>query len=387
MTPQTFEVSRIPRYARPDRITSALEVAMECRRNPLHCILPPFVLESIAAQGDDGQRAWAARALNRDQSIRLARVQNAKVRGRGPREGADALAVQPGADPRRVIRDAEGKEDVHGKVVRREGENATGDEAADQAYDGLGQTFAFYNEVFGRNSIDDAGMPLRGVVHFAEDYANAFWDGRRMVFGDGDGQVCGPMTASIDVIGHELAHGVTEDEAGLEYAGQSGALNESASDVFGSLVEQHGKQQKAEAADWLIGDEVWTPNISGDALRSMKAPGTAYDDPLIGKDRQPAHMDDYVETVQDNGGVHINSGVPNHAFYTVATELGGYAWERAGRIWYETLQDATLRPNATFERFAAITVGVAVRLHGEGSAEANAVYGGWEKVGVTVPKP
>jgi Zn-dependent metalloprotease len=75
----------------------------------------------------------------------------------------------------------------------------------------------------------------------------------------------------------------------------------------------------------MIGSEVWTPNIAGDALRSMKAPGTAYDDPLVGKDPQPAHMDDYVETIQDNGGVHINSGIPNHAFYLAATEIGGFA--------------------------------------------------------------
>jgi Zn-dependent metalloprotease len=171
-----------------------------------------------------------------------------------------------------------------------------------------------------------------------------------MVFGDGDGAICGRMTSSLDVIGHELAHGVTEDEAGLEYFGKSGALNESLSDVFGSLIEQHRRNQKADEADWLIGNEVWTPQIQGDALRSMKAPGTAYDDPLIGKDPQPAHMRDYVDTTKDNGGVHINSGIPNHAF-------------------------------------SAITARVAERIYGTGSAEIKAVHDGWDQVGVATPKP
>ena len=185
-------------------------------------------------------------------------------------------------------------------------------------------------------------MPLRGVVHFGERYPNAFWDGQRMVFGDGDGEVLGVMTGSLDVIGHELGHGVTETEAGLEYFGQSGAMNESLSDVWGSLVKQYKNHQDAASADWLIGSEVWTPTIAGDALRSMKAPGTAYDDPLVGKDPQPADMENYVETIQDNGGVHINSGIPNHAFYLAATEIGGY---RVGGLGAHLVRGAA-RPGA-----------------------------------------
>jgi len=355
-----------------------------CRgRTPFHCFVPPHVLRSIAENGDGDQRKAALATLTRDQSIRLARVQNAKVRAGGPREGADFLAVAATPRPDRRIRDAQGREEVaRGPFVRREGDPPTGDKAADEAYDGLGDTFGFFLEVYGRDSIDDEGMPLRGVVHFGEQFANAFWDGRRMVFGDGDGVILGRMTRSLDVIGHELGHGVTEAEAGLEYWGQSGALNESMSDVFGSLVEQRKRNQKADAADWLIGNEVWTPKIKGDALRSMKAPGQAYDDPLVGKDPQPAHMRDYVETVDDNGGVHINSGIPNHAFYTTATKLGGFAWERAGRIWYESLQHPALKPTTGFARFARITLRVAERLHGQTSGEVKAVREGWDKVGV-----
>jgi len=227
-------------------------------------------------------------------------------------------------------------------------------------------------------------MPLRGVVHFGSDYDNAFWDGRRMVFGDGDNELFLRFTLSLDVIGHELGHGVTEDEAGLEYWGQSGALNESMSDVFGSLVKHHKLHQKADEADWLIGADLLGPDVSGEALRSMAAPGTAYDDGVLGKDPQPGHMKDYVNTTQDNGGVHINSGIPNHAFYTAATNIGGYAWERTGLIWYETLRDPLLRSTETFQRFASFTVQTAQRLYGPASKDVQAVQAGWNKVGIIV---
>jgi Zn-dependent metalloprotease len=360
---------------------------MHCRGHGLHCILPPIVLENIARKGDEQQREWATRALSRDHSIRLARVQNSLARVTATAQRADALVGVATPRPARVISDAHGSEDVRGPIVRREGDPATNDEATDEAYEGLGDTFEFWLEAYGRNSIDDAGMPLRGVVHFGELYPNAFWDGQRMVFGDGDGQVLGLMTGSLDVIGHELGHGVTEKEAGLEYWGQSGAMNESLSDVWGSLVKQRKQGQDAAAADWLIGSEVWTPSIAGDALRSMKAPGTAYDDPLVGKDPQPGHMNDYVETVQDNGGVHINSGIPNHAFYLAATKIGGHAWEVAGRIWYEALRDPALRPDAGFAAFARLTVAAAERLQGQGSPAASAVKDAWENVGVPTEQP
>ena len=235
--------------------------------------------------------------------------------------------------------------------------------------------------MFGRDSIDDEGMPLRGIVHFGRKYDNAFWDGRRMIFGDGDGTLFVRFTKSLDVIGHELTHGVTEDEAGLEYFGQSGALNEHVSDVFGSLVKQYTLGQDAAQADWLIGAEILAPGV-GKALRSMEAPGTAFDHPVLGKDPQPDHWRRYVRTTDDNGGVHINSGIPNHAFYVTAMEIGGNAWEAPGEIWYETLRHPRLRPTATFGRFAHLTFLTAERLYGQGSDEANAVKKGWDTVGV-----
>lgn len=238
----------------------------------------------------------------------------------------------------------------------------------------------FFWKVLGRDSIDNQGFALIGSVHYGQDYENAFWNGAQMVFGDGDGEIFERFTRSLDVIGHELTHGVIESEAGLVYANQSGALNESISDVFGVLIKQHVLGQTAAEADWLIGADLLTPRIKGIGLRSMAHPGTAYDDPLLGKDPQPEHMRKFVITREDNGGVHINSGIPNRAFYLVAETLGGFAWEKAGRIWYDTLCDKRLGGEASFEQFAQLTLAHA--RHRFGADEARAVAHGWAEVGV-----
>jgi Zn-dependent metalloprotease len=208
-----------------------------------------------------------------------------------------------------------------------------------------------------------------------------------MVFGDGDGEVFATFTGSLTVIAHELTHGVTAQTTNFVYLGQSGALNESVSDVFGALVEQYHLGQSADRASWLIGAEVFTDKVQGVAMRSMRAPGTAYDDDVLGRDPQPANMRDYVHTNDDNGGVHINSGIPNLAFVTTALELGGPAWERAGRIWFETLTGDGLSRSADFAAFAGRTIAVAGTRYGAQSAEVHAVRAGWETVGVVPPVP
>ena len=196
-----------------------------------------------------------------------------------------------------------------------------------------------------------------------------------------NGEVFSGFTGSLTVIAHELAHGVIEDEGGLLYRGQSGALNESFADVVGALAEQHHLGQTADQASWLIGEGIFTDAVEGRALRSMAAPGTAYDDDVLGRDPQPAHMRDFVVTRDDNGGVHINSGIPNHAFYLLATALGGYAWERAGLIWYRTLSGA-LPSTADFSTFANATLAAAAAEYGEESEEVAAVRAAWTSVGV-----
>ncbi|HEU0180916.1 MAG TPA: M4 family metallopeptidase, partial [Agromyces mariniharenae] len=182
-----------------------------------------------------------------------------------------------------------------------------------------------------------------------------------------------------------LAHGVTERTARLRYRGQSGALNEHISDVFGALVEQYAKGQDAASATWLIGEGVFTDAVEGRAIRSMIEPGTAYDDDVLGRDPQPDHFDRYIETDEDNGGVHLNSGIPNRAFALAAVELGGFAWETVGRIWYDVLTSGRLKPTSNFREFARETVRAAQERYGRTSREARAVANGWSSVGIEVP--
>jgi Zn-dependent metalloprotease len=347
-------------------------------RHTLHCILPPHILENIVRNAGPEAREFALDTLAGDTTVRQTRVTLQMVRMLAEQPQREALAPHR----QRMIYNANQGTGLPGNLVRSEGQGATGDAATDEAYDGLGATFDLYWNVYARNSIDNAGMNLVGTVHYGQQYDNAFWNGQQMVFGDGDGALFNRFTVSLDVIGHELTHGVTQDEAALVYMFQPGALNESISDVFGSLIKQHAASQTAAEADWLIGAGLFTDAVNGHALRSMKAPGTAYDDPVLGKDPQPDHMDRYSNTYLDNGGVHINSGIPNKAFYQAAVDLGGFAWEKAGRIWYETLRDSALRENTGFKRFANLTVSTATRLYGPDAIEPAIVANAWAAVGI-----
>lgn len=340
------------------------------RRHPICCIVPPHMLREIAINGNPDQRTWAFQTLSLSEQFR----------GRRLAIGGLQLAT-PAGEKRRTIFDAKNDTDLPGTLVRGEGDPPTDDPAVNEAYDGSGATYDLYYEIFERNSIDDRGLRLDSTVHYSENYDNAFWDGNQMVYGDGDGEIFERFTKALDVIGHELTHGVTQYEAALIYWGEPGALNESMSDVFGSLVKQRVLNQTAEEADWIIGEGLFTPNVNGVGIRSMKAPGTAYDDPVLGKDPQPAHYKNRYRGNQDNGGVHINSGIPNHAFYIAATEIGGYAWEKAGQIWYIALINR-LRQRSNFKRAANLTIEIAGNLYGEGSKEQNAVRKGWQTVGV-----
>ncbi|WP_343073400.1 M4 family metallopeptidase [Pyxidicoccus fallax] len=334
--------------------------------------------------GSKEQRERVLRTQAVDNTLRAMRLARSGLARMGAQFQPGPIMVA--GQKLRTIFDMKNSQEFPGLMARSEGQANSSDVCINEAYEGLGATYDMYQEVFSRNSIDGQGMPLHAHVHYGHDYDNAFWDGERMVLGDGDGDIFNRFTIAVDVIGHELAHGVTEHEGPLTYFVQAGALNESLSDVFGSLVKQHLLKQKADEADWLIGQGLFTKNVEGQALRSMKAPGTAYDDNVLGKDPQPARMRDYVHTWDDNGGVHINSGIPNRAFYLVATQLGGYAWERAGHIWYETLRDPRLKPNATFLSFARLTVLSAARLFGSGSDEEKVVRDAWSQVDIRVSR-
>src|SRR3954469_20408337 len=347
-------------------------------RHSIFCIMPPHILRAIVERGTLEERTAASRTLAVDATFRSLRATATLLRPIAPE-----VAPQP-ATKQRTIYTANNQQQLPGTVVASDKNPpaANADPAMVEAFNGLGATWDFYFEVFDRQSIDDEGMPLNATVHYGSRYNNAFWNGQQMVFGDGDGELFNRFTIALDVIGHELTHGVTEDEAALVYMFQPGALNESMSDVFGSMIKQRKAKQTAAEADWLIGAGLFTKAVNGRALRSMKAPGTAYDDAVLGKDPQPDHMDQYNNTYQDNGGVHINSGIPNKAFYQAAVDMGGFAWEKAGRIWYETLRDSALRNNTGFKRFANLTVATATRLYGPDSDEHAVVVNAWASVGI-----
>lgn len=347
-------------------------------------VIPPYILEALAASGDPMLESSAQRTLVQDAVLRRQRTAPTAAPPRGDLEGdGDLLPPAPGSQGivRRTVYDARGLTSLPGAQVRAEGEPATADVAVEEAYDGLGSTYALWMGAYGRDSLDGKGLPLLATVHYGQRYDNAFWDGDQMVFGDGDGVIFGRFTASLDVIGHELAHGVTQYTSGLVYRGQPGALNEHISDVFGVLVVQRERGQSAAEADWLIGADLLLPGVQGRALRSMTEPGTAYDDPRLGRDPQPAHMDAFVVTTADHGGVHINSGIPNRAFALAALEIGGYAWERAGQVWFDAIT-GDIAADCDFATFAGLTAAAAERRYGPGSPEHRAVIGAWEAVGV-----
>jgi Zn-dependent metalloprotease len=352
---------------------------------PRCTIVPPYILVRLARLDDPrfAQAAEAARqSLLRDLPIRDQRDPEHPSPKR-PAVRAAGLPARPAGRIDRSISDAVGLERLPGRLlVRAEGQPPVTDVCANEAYDGLGETHALFWTRFERDSIDGRGLPLDATVHYGRLYDNAFWDGERMVFGDGDGQVFNRFTISLSVIGHELTHGVTQFAANLAYRGQSGAINESMSDVFGSLVEQHAKGQGTAEASWLIGEGLFTDQVEGTALRSMKAPGTAYNDDVLGKDPQPDTMSGYIDTEDDNGGVHLNSGIPNRAFYLVADALGGNAWEAPGRIWYDALTGGSLRKTVDFAGFARTTEAAAATRYGDGSREHAAVVDAWAAVGL-----
>jgi Zn-dependent metalloprotease len=347
-------------------------------------IVPPYMLEELARSAEPAVAAEARQALRHDTSVReLRSAPTARPKKhRKHRPGAPGAGTSATPVPERTIADAKGTQTTPGTTVRHEGDAASSDPAVNEAYDGLGATWELWWQGYQRNSLDGQGLPLLATVHYGRNYDNAFWDGTQMVFGDGDGVIFERFTKSVDVIGHELAHGVTEHTAGLLYQGQSGALNESISDVFGVLVKQKALGQSAAQADWLVGAELLNSSVQGRALRDMRNPGTAYDDPRLGKDPQPAHMDGYVDTQDDNGGVHINSGIPNRAFVLAADAIGGNAWEGPGAIWYAVVSGAGIKADCDFATFADLTVAAAASAHGDGSAEQKAVRSAWEQVGV-----
>jgi Zn-dependent metalloprotease len=337
-------------------------------------VIPPHIWRHMAEHGDDDVREQVAATEVHSQQINADRA---------------AALMAPAAPPlpngrNRRVYDAGHLRLLPGKLVMADHRAVSGDVEAVEAFDGSGAVFDFFARTFFRNSIDGKGMPIISTIHYGQKFDNAMWDGKQMIYGDGDGKLFNRFTIARDVIGHELTHGVTQYTAALEYHDQSGALNEHISDAFGIMVKQYALGLTASQSDWLIGKGLFGPNVRGQAIRSMKAPGTAYDDPLLGKDPQPANMSGYVTGSDDNGGVHINSGILNRAFYLAATALGGFTWVVVGRIWYLVLTEK-LFPTAGFQDFAVATVVMAGQLYGIGGQVQTTIAEAWSAVGLPVP--
>jgi Zn-dependent metalloprotease len=341
------------------------------------CALPSHLLRHIADKASSSYRAALLKqekASNRIRGQRAART--AQASRQSPKGGT------PGV--RRSVFDARGRTVLPGTLARQEGAGPSTDSTVNHAYDNVGITLDFYVKVLGRNSIDGRGMQVDSSVHYGEQYANAMWTGEEMVFGDGDGVHVMGFAQSLDIVAHELTHAVTQHSivGGLgqvhlgrkvQLVGQAGAFNESLSDVFASMVKQWHAGEDVNRADWLLGEGVLAPSL-GKAVRSLKNPGnSAY---TYDGDNQVKEMPRYIP----DGDVHVNSGIPNHAFYLAAAEIGGQSWKTVGPIWYHAMQ--TLKSDATFSDAANATVAAAAKLFGTASRERKAVTAGWRKVKV-----
>ncbi|PEJ20380.1 peptidase M4 family protein [Bacillus toyonensis] len=344
-------------------------------------IIPPYILKELAEKGNE--HAIKSLAITKDTHEKL----SDNIKNENGVENNKHHHTNIVTEPKRHVYDSQETEQKRRKIVRDEGDSPTNDDDVNRAYDFSGFTLKYLNDVLKRNSLDNKGMDLIFNVHFGYKFMNAFWDGstNEMVFGDGDGKKFISFTRGIDVIAHEMGHGVTQIMNHLRYEGETGALNEHFSDVIGSAVKQKYFQQTADTADWLIGDKVVGPGWKGIALRSMKAPGTAYEN-----DPQPDHIRNYVHLPisnrpeDDHGGVHINSGIPNKAFFLVSMEIGT---DNAAVIWYNAWNDRTyLGANSKFRDLFNAIVKSARTLVEKGNIPSNAesvVKKAFSEVGIT----
>jgi len=235
---------------------------------------------------------------------------------------------------------------------------------------------AFYAQVFGRNSVDNHGMTLNSSIHYGTNYNNAFWNGSRMTYGDGDGSIFVDFTKGDDVICHELTHGVTQHSLQLAYSDEAGGLNESMSDCFGSMFRQWSANQTVNKADWLIGKDIMGPTAIAKGftcLRDMANPAAKH---CLAP--QPTKY----SQIKPGMDPHQSSGPPNLAFYTACMKHGGKSWDKIGHVWYQSLTGFGATPNMKMKAFANRTRAVATQLNPGNTAVFNAVDAGWKKVGL-----
>ena len=360
-------------------------------RHGLHCIIPPYLLDCLNDCADERKKdsgdqnvaaqpeEWIDETRQQSKEMRLLRM------GFDPAMASEfpGITAATGTTSKsREIYDAQnqGIAGLPGRLVHSEGSGPSQDVSVNEAYDHSGITHDFFSQRFTRNSLDDRGLMLISSVHVGQKLNNAFWTGQQMAYGDGDGKLFTRFTRSLDVVAHELTHGVISYTANLLYENESGALNEHFADVFGILTRQWHERADAKSADWLIGKDIMGPEAKAPGLRTFKAEKAYENNPWFGTDPQPKHLRDQFRGSSDNGGVHINSGIPNHAFYRFAIALGGNAWERAGGVWYEAL--LSLPVEAQFTDMVLATEKTAVEQHGLNSPVHKALMRAWSDVGL-----
>lgn len=340
------------------------------------CALPKNLLKHLAQKSGGPDAELLKAQIDHSSQLRAQRAILSRQRP-GPKPGRQLL--------HRQVFDAQGRTLLPGELLRDEDDPPTRDKEANEAYENVGIAMQFYKTVLDRDSVDGRGLRIDASVHYGFRFANAMWTGEQMIVGDGDGHHVRGLARSLGIIAHEFSHGITQHlvRGGLGVVqlpgqppalkGEAGALNESFSDVFASMIKQWHAGQTVGKADWLLGEDILAPH-AGKAIRSLKDPGNA---------RLTWPEDDQIKSYTRYSATdeaHKASGIANHAFYVAATTLGGKSWEKLAAVWLKAFD--RLRSRATFLDAAHATMDVAATLHGSGSAPHAAIKEGWKRVKV-----
>jgi Zn-dependent metalloprotease len=337
-------------------------------------IVPKDVLDRLA--GDtrlpENVRRRAAYSARLSDHVRQLRSETQRLTGLTLLAGANLATLAP--KPALAMYDCKHTQSLPGVPVSGPGKSK--DATVKRAFTETGLVAEFYAKVFGRNSIDNAGMTLVSSVHYGSNFNNAQWTGSQMLYGDGDGKLFNDFTRGNDVIGHELTHGVTQHTLQLDYANDAGGLNESLSDCFGSMFRQWQAKQKASAADWLIGKDIMGPTARSRGYTCLRNMANPADNAALAA--QPTHY----SQLHPGMDPHYTSGPPNLAFCLASKTVGGYSWDTIGKVWYTVMTTSGQQPSMTMPTFSSRTRQVAGHLFGAASGVAKAVDGAWKQVGL-----
>ena len=343
----------------------------------LYCrcqIIPNDVLEKLSLDKKLSAelRKTAAQSARISTSLRNLRDSAGSMTAMSQAMGAQVLELA--ATPAVTVYDCKHTQTVPGSPVAKPGSSA--DATAKRTFAETTAVAKFYKAVFGRNSIDNAGMTMMSSIHFGNKYNNAMWNGSQMIYGDGDGSLFVDFTLGNDVIGHELTHGVTQHTLQLAYSGDAGGLNESMSDCFGSMFRQWEAGQTAATADWLIGADIMGPAAKAKGYKCLRNMANPADKAALAP--QPTQYSQLTPGMDP----HYTSGPPNLAFCTACKTLGGKSYDRIGQVWYRVLTTSGQQPNMKMPIFAARTRQTAQALYPAQPAVAAAVDKGWKAVGL-----